>query len=131
MPHYDGAMEAVANFSFAEMEAIEDPAAKLEVRADAGTRLLGANEMPTPIYFRQKGATMRNIALVLTLAALSLLAQSSSSYRVTHTYTLGGDGSWDYIVPDPPNHRLFIARQNRVMVVDEDSGKLLGFSLSG
>jgi len=51
---------------------------------------------------------------------------ASSSYRVTHTYTLGGDGSWDYIVPDPPNHRLFIARQNRVMVVDEDSGTLLG-----
>src|SRR5438477_4412780 len=70
---------------------------------------------------------MRNNALVLTLCTVaSLLAQSSSSYRVTHTYTLGGDGSWDYIVPDPPNHRLFIARQNRVMVVDEDSGSLLG-----
>jgi hypothetical protein len=70
---------------------------------------------------------MRNIALVLTLATMtSLLAQSSSSYRVTHTYTLGEDGSWDYIVPDPPNHRMFIARQNRVMVVDEDSGTLLG-----
>src|ERR1700726_5037217 len=70
---------------------------------------------------------MRNIALVLTLATTtSLFAQSSSSYRVTHTYQLGGDGSWDYIVPDPPNHRLFIARENRVMVVDEDSGMLLG-----
>lgn len=70
---------------------------------------------------------MRNIALVLTLAAMTpLLAQPPSSYRVTHTYTLGGDGSWDYIVPDPPNHRLFIGRQNRVMVVDEDTGKLLG-----
>src|SRR5947208_16029324 len=70
---------------------------------------------------------MRNSALALTLATIaSLLAQSSSSYRLTHTYTLGGDGSWDYIVPDPPNHRLFIARQNRVMVVDEDSGTLLG-----
>jgi DNA-binding beta-propeller fold protein YncE len=70
---------------------------------------------------------MRYVALVLTLAApTSLLAQSPSSYRVTHTYTLGEDGRWDYIVPDPPNHRLFIARQNRVMVVDEDSGKLLG-----
>jgi DNA-binding beta-propeller fold protein YncE len=69
---------------------------------------------------------MRYNALVLTLAtATSLLAQSSS-YRVTHTYTLGGDGRWDYIVPDPVNHRLFIARQNRVMVVDEDTGKLLG-----
>src|SRR6202163_4695726 len=70
---------------------------------------------------------MRNITLVLTLAAVTpLLAQSSSVYRVTHTYTLGGDGSWDYVVPDPPNHRLFIGRQNRVMVVDEDTGKLLG-----
>jgi DNA-binding beta-propeller fold protein YncE len=70
---------------------------------------------------------MRNIALFLALAAAtSLLAQSSSSYRVTHTYTLGGDGRWDYLVPDPPNHRLFIARQDRVMVVDEDSGTLLG-----
>jgi DNA-binding beta-propeller fold protein YncE len=70
---------------------------------------------------------MRNIVFVLALAAVtSLPAQSSSSYRVTHTYTLGGDGRWDYIVPDPPNHRLFIARQDRVMVVDEDSGKLLG-----
>jgi len=69
---------------------------------------------------------MRSSAIALTLAVASLLAQSSSSYRIPHTYTLGGDGGWDYIVPDPPNHRLFIARQNRVMVVDEDSGKLLG-----
>jgi DNA-binding beta-propeller fold protein YncE len=70
---------------------------------------------------------MRLLALVLTAATLTaLLAQSSSSYRVTHTYLLGGDGRWDYIVADPPNHRLFIARQNRVIVVDEDSGKLLG-----
>src|SRR5580658_9373786 len=70
---------------------------------------------------------MRNIPVVLTLASVaSLFAQSSASYVVTHTYTLGGDGSWDYIVPDPPNHRLFIARQNRVMVVDEDSGNPLG-----
>src|SRR6202171_6399269 len=70
---------------------------------------------------------MRNIALVLTLATgAPLLAESSSPYRITHTYTLGGDGSWDYIVPDPPNHRLFIGRQNRVMVVDENDGKLLG-----
>src|SRR5271169_936925 len=70
---------------------------------------------------------MRNRALILTLATMaSLLAQAPSSYKVSHTYTLGGDGSWDYVVPDPPNHRVFIARQNRVMVVDEDSGRLLG-----
>jgi DNA-binding beta-propeller fold protein YncE len=39
---------------------------------------------------------------------------------------LGGEGRWDYVVPDPPNHRVFIARENRVMVVDEDRGTLLG-----
>ena len=70
---------------------------------------------------------MNKNSLLLTLAAMmSLLAQSGSSYRVTHTYILGGEGSWDYIVPDPPSHRLFIARQNRVMVVDEENGALLG-----
>jgi DNA-binding beta-propeller fold protein YncE len=70
---------------------------------------------------------MRTTGPVLTLAAVaSLLAQTSSSYRITHTYILGGEGSWDYVVPDSPHHRLFIARQTRVMVVDEDSGKLLG-----
>src|SRR5438552_10744944 len=69
---------------------------------------------------------MRNVALVLAFAVTALFAQSSSPYRIAHTYTLGGDGSWDYIIPDPPNHRLFIARQTRVMVVDENSGQLLG-----
>ncbi|HUL82845.1 MAG TPA: YncE family protein [Gammaproteobacteria bacterium] len=62
-------------------------------------------------------------ACVLTVAAL---AQSSTPYSITKTFTLGGDGFWDYVVPDPPSHRLFVARQNRVMVVDQDSGKLVG-----
>ncbi len=62
----------------------------------------------------------------ILLTAALLPGQSQSPYRITHTYTLGGDGSWDYVVPDPPNHRLFIARQTRVMVVDEDTGTLLG-----
>src|ERR1700680_1337943 len=68
---------------------------------------------------------MRSSAAAFTFAATTLLF-AQSSYRVTHTYSLGGEGSWDYVVPDPPNHRLFVARQNRVMVVDEDSGTLLG-----
>jgi hypothetical protein len=69
---------------------------------------------------------MRSTLLALALAGGILHAQGSAPYRITHTYTIGGDGGWDYIVPDPPNHRLFIARQNRVMVVDENNGTLLG-----
>jgi DNA-binding beta-propeller fold protein YncE len=69
---------------------------------------------------------MRIVRFLPLALVTALLSAQSSSYRVTHAYTLGGDGSWDYIVPDPPHHRLFIARQNRLMVVDEDNGTLLG-----
>ena len=67
---------------------------------------------------------MRTTIVILAIAAASL--QSSTPYRVAQTFALGGDGGWDYIVPDPPSHRLFIGRANRVMVVDEQSGKLVG-----
>src|SRR5262252_9726823 len=67
----------------------------------------------------------RAITAVMLLASTALLAQSAM-YRISQTYTLGGDGGWDYIVPDPPTHRLFIGRANRVMVVDEEKGTLLG-----
>src|SRR3954465_5851012 len=69
---------------------------------------------------------MRRMLPVLVMMTVALVGAQVGSYRITRTYQVGGDGSWDYVVPDPPNHRLFIARQNRVMVIDEDSGKLLG-----
>jgi DNA-binding beta-propeller fold protein YncE len=69
---------------------------------------------------------MNRILVLLLSATMPLLAQSSQVYKITHTFPLGGDGSWDYVVPDPPQHRVFIGRQNRVMVVDENDGKPLG-----
>src|SRR3979490_555153 len=70
---------------------------------------------------------MRRVALVLTVRAVrSLAAQTPAPYLITHTYILGGDGRWDYVIPDPPRHRVFIARQDRVMVVDANDGTLLG-----
>lgn len=63
------------------------------------------------------------LAAVLTAAgAVGLRAQS---YHVTHTYTLGGDGGWDYLSLDTVGHRLFVARQDRIMVIDPASGKVL------
>jgi YVTN family beta-propeller protein len=66
---------------------------------------------------------MRSSILLFALfAASSLPAQS---YEITHTYTLGGDGGWDYVIPDAVNHRLFVARQNRVSVIDMNNGRLI------
>jgi DNA-binding beta-propeller fold protein YncE len=64
--------------------------------------------------------------VTLAIAALCLAMPASAQYVVSHSYTLGGEGGWDYVIPDPPHHRLFIARQNRVIVVDERTGKLVG-----
>ncbi len=70
---------------------------------------------------------MYRLVIILSLiTAPTLQAQEPAPYRITHTFVLGGEGGWDYVIPDPPNHRLFIARQNRVMVVDATDGRLLG-----
>src|SRR5581483_1404768 len=66
------------------------------------------------------------VITILLLGTAPILPAQGAVYRIAHTYKLGGNGSWDYVVPDPPNHRLFIGRENRVMVVDENDGKLLG-----
>jgi outer membrane protein assembly factor BamB len=69
---------------------------------------------------------MRRALLVFSLLCSNQLAGQAPTYRITHTYPVGGDGSWDYLVPDAARHRVFIGRHDRVMVVDETNGKLLG-----
>ena len=54
-----------------------------------------------------------------------LAAQSTAPYHQIASYKLGGDGGWDYLALDTASHRLFVARGDRVMVIDENSGKLL------
>jgi hypothetical protein len=65
------------------------------------------------------------IALALAGGA-SLAAQAQqTTFHVTRTITLGGDGSWDLHF-DPDANRLFIARSTRVLIVDLAAGKLVG-----
>jgi DNA-binding beta-propeller fold protein YncE len=69
---------------------------------------------------------MRATAVFLMLFTASAALQTAPSYKIARTFTLGGDGGWDYIVPDSSTHRVFIGRQNRIMVVDANSGMLVG-----
>jgi len=72
-------------------------------------------------------ARLTTVAVVLILASVGLLAaQKPAPYHQIASYTLGGDGGWDYLTLDTVYHRLFVARNDRVMVIDEGSGKLLG-----
>lgn len=45
-------------------------------------------------------------------------------FHVQYTWHIGGDGWWDYLTAEPAAHRLYIARGNRVQVVDTRTGKL-------
>ena len=66
----------------------------------------------------------------LTLAAALVCAAAprlpAQTYTVTRVDTLGGDGGWDYLALDTAGHRLFVARQDRDMVVDPGTGRLIG-----
>jgi DNA-binding beta-propeller fold protein YncE len=58
--------------------------------------------------------------------ALVPAAPQGSSYRVIRTIHLGGEGNWDYVTVDADARRVYIPRSTHIMVVDEDSGKLVG-----
>jgi DNA-binding beta-propeller fold protein YncE len=65
-------------------------------------------------------------AVAVMLLAATGLAADAPQYRLIQRYQLGGEGGWDYVSIDPSARRLYIARATRVMVVDADSGKLVG-----
>jgi YVTN family beta-propeller protein len=60
------------------------------------------------------------------LAALSVQAFSQSGYHLIKQVKLGGEGGWDALTFDAKAHRLYISRSTHVMVVDVDSGALVG-----
>ena len=53
-------------------------------------------------------------------------AGSGQPYHVIARWQIGGDGGWDYVTIDGPANRLYIARANRVEVVDTTTGKKVG-----
>jgi len=61
-------------------------------------------------------------AYVLSLTCLSFAA----SYHQVAKFTLGGEGGWDYLTFDAKGERLFISRSTHVMVVDANTGVILG-----
>src|SRR5487761_198307 len=64
------------------------------------------------------------LGAALGLTCVTATAQAPA-FHVVQTWHIGGDGGWDYLTTDPGAHRLYIARGNRVQVVDTANGKLI------
>jgi hypothetical protein len=56
----------------------------------------------------------------------SVPAAGKSGYHLIKKVKLGGEGGWDYLSVDAASRRLFISRGTHVMVVDADSGEVVG-----
>jgi DNA-binding beta-propeller fold protein YncE len=74
--------------------------------------------------------SIRNLFASLFIAAVSLIlggrALAQGQWAVENAFHVGGEGGFDYITLDPSSHRLYIPRSTHTMVVDADSGKVLG-----
>ncbi|MGH9564126.1 MAG: YncE family protein, partial [Terracidiphilus sp.] len=64
------------------------------------------------------------LAVLLVSATAPALAQTD--WKVVNTFHIGGDGGWDYVTIDAPQHRLFVTRSTHTIAVDEETGKVLG-----
>ncbi len=64
-------------------------------------------------------------SLVLIITAVASAA-AGPGYKVVTTYQVGGDGGWDYLIADAAARRLYISRATHVIVLDIDSGKMVG-----
>ena len=70
---------------------------------------------------------MRKV-ITLTLAALFAIAAfaAPTGWKVLKEIKIGGDGAWDYATMDSVARRLYVSHATHVVVVDPDSGKVVG-----
>jgi DNA-binding beta-propeller fold protein YncE len=71
--------------------------------------------------------SFRSLLLACAFLVLSALATAADSgYHLIQTYKLGGEGGWDYLTLDSSARRLYISRATHVVVMDADSGNVVG-----
>jgi DNA-binding beta-propeller fold protein YncE len=62
----------------------------------------------------------------MKLLAAVLLFASVPHYHVVRHIPIGGEGGWDYLTVDAASRRIFVSHGTEVVVVNADSGKIVG-----
>jgi YVTN family beta-propeller protein len=66
------------------------------------------------------------LAAALQGGLLAAPAAAQQPYKILDHWKLGGEGGWDYLLADPPAHRLYVTHGPRVEVLDTRTGKPVG-----
>jgi len=64
-------------------------------------------------------------SLPILLFASLLPVQAQTEWQVQKTFSVGGQGGWDYLTVDPHTHRLYVPRSTHTMVIDSESGRTI------
>ena len=85
----------------------------------------------TTVALYNRASVMSALLFCSACAAFTSVHESSGPstrgpFQVIAHFKIGGDGSWDYLAVDTASNRLFITRENRVVVLDRTNGHVLG-----
>ncbi len=69
---------------------------------------------------------MLSVLLVLGASAIAMTTPAASGYRLLGTLPIAGDDGWDHPTVDSAARRLYVTHGTHVVVVDIDSGQLVG-----
>jgi DNA-binding beta-propeller fold protein YncE len=64
--------------------------------------------------------------LVLSVSAVTMVVPAAGGYRLLQTIPVAGDDGWDHPTVDSAARRLYVTHGTHVVVIDVDSGKLVG-----
>jgi DNA-binding beta-propeller fold protein YncE len=72
---------------------------------------------PSRINFSLAQTTLQ-FALAVLSTSLACAQSSSSTYHVSQTFHVGGEGGWDYLTVDSDHKLLYVPRSTHTMVLD-------------
>lgn len=71
-------------------------------------------------------AALASLAALAVIGAARTLVRPAGKYHLLNKYKIGGEGGWDYLTIDSDARRLYLSRGTHVMVLDVDSGSVVG-----
>lgn len=66
------------------------------------------------------------LALTLALFCTCLGLSAAGSYSKIAEISIGGAGGFDYLTPDPANHRLYVSHSSELVIINTDNNTVAG-----
>jgi DNA-binding beta-propeller fold protein YncE len=65
-------------------------------------------------------------AVFVFFSAIAIAVAAAGSYHLIKKIPIPGDGGWDYVAADSEARRLYVSHDTEIVVVDLDSGAIVG-----